>query len=47
MATVNDWNKYINLAHELALIEDELHTRSVEGSPGVRAYAMELLWEHF
>lgn len=47
MATVNDWNKYMNVLHELALIEDELHTSLVEGSAQVRAYAMELLWEHF
>ena len=24
MATVEDWNKYINVVHELALIEDDL-----------------------
>jgi hypothetical protein len=24
MATINDWNKYLNVVHELALIEDTL-----------------------
>jgi len=45
--TVYEYEKYMNVLHELALIEDELHTSSVEGGAQVRAYAMELLWEHF
>lgn len=44
MSTVYEWNKYMNLLHEMALIED--HLRDAEKtddplSPG------ELLWEHF
>lgn len=42
MATVNDWNAYMNLLHEMALIED--HLREVKDAP---LFANELLWEHF
>ena len=47
MATVTDWNKFINLTHELALIEDNLRTTVATGNQRAAEYAKRLLWEHF
>ena len=45
--TVYEYEKYMTLLHELAHIEDDLRTVAVNGNPGARDYAVELLWEHF
>jgi len=45
--TVHEYEKYMNVLHELARVEDNLHTAAVEGNPGVRVYAAELLWRFF
>lgn len=46
MATIEDWNKYYNLLHELALIEDDL--REVQPGVGYAAeIAKDILWERF
>jgi len=47
MATVNDWNKHMNVLHVLALIEDDLRTTAVVGDPGAAIYASALLAVHF
>lgn len=44
MATIEDWQKYINLLHEFALIEDDLrYAARFLGND----YATDVLWEHF
>lgn len=47
MASVNDWNKYINLVHEFALVEDKLRTVQAENNPETRNLATYLLYAHF
>jgi hypothetical protein len=51
VSTLFEWNKYMNLLHELALVEDDL--RSVVKSGGLHDYyqdeylAQRLLFERF
>lgn len=48
MASINDWNKYINLEHDLAWIEDDLRDLAVqELDLPVAGVAQRLLYEHF
>lgn len=48
MATVNDWNKYINAVHELALVEDDLRTiLATSNVPAVRLVVDVVLYERF
>lgn len=47
MATIEDWNKYTNLLHEFALIEDDLRETAVNGNQRASAYASRLLFERF
>lgn len=35
MATIENWQKYINLLHEMALIEDDLRQQAIKHSMGV------------
>lgn len=43
MATIYDWNKYLNVLHELALVEDEVRDFADAGS----TWARRILWERF
>lgn len=47
MASVNDWNKYIGVVHELALIEDSLRNTQKSSSPETHNLATYLLYAHF
>lgn len=49
MATVDDWNKYINLLHELALVEDDLRAArdGAEGDTLAVEFAERVLYERF
>lgn len=47
MATIHDWNKYIGVVQELALIEDKLRTVQAENNPETRNLATYLLYAHF
>lgn len=48
MATIHDWNKYINLLHEYALVEYDL--REAQGNGGyydANLLAEQILFERF
>jgi len=50
MASIDDWNKYINVLHDLALVEDDLRTEVlIAGNvpDGASALAASILWERF
>lgn len=47
MATINDWNKYINVVHELALVEDDLRAVLTEHDSGRIDLAETILYERF
>lgn len=53
MASINDWNKYINLLHDLAYVEDDLRKAHAvsNGSDsydaGVQWLAGTILFERF
>lgn len=47
MATRGEWQRLINLSHEMALIEDHLRETAGVGEVRESGYAMELLREHF
>lgn len=47
MASVNDWNKYMNLLHEFALVEDKLRAVQSENDPATRNLVTYLLYAHF
>lgn len=49
MATIYEWQKYINLLHELALVEDDLRAARVGAERGIRAaeFAERVLYERF
>lgn len=47
MASVNDWNKYLNVVHELALIEDKLRTVQAENNVETHNLVTYLLYAHF
>lgn len=47
MASVSDWNAYLNVLHELALIEDKLRIVQAENNPETRNLATYLLYAHF
>lgn len=47
MATINDWNKYINVLHDLALVEDDLRDTVVNGNQRASAFAQRVLYERF
>jgi len=47
MADIWEWNKFRNLAHELALVEDDLRTAVVHGNQRASAFAAQVLWERF
>ena len=48
MATRDEWQRLINLEHELALIERDLRTvRNITTDKGKYELASDLLWEHF
>lgn len=48
MATIHDWNKYQNLLHELALVEDDLRTVASETTHyDAHAVAERILYERF
>ena len=43
MSTRQEWNRLINLTHDLALIEADLREEAAHGSASAQA----MLWEHF
>jgi len=45
--TVYEYEKYITLLHEMAIIENELRNAAVAGNSGEREYAEYLLKWHF
>lgn len=49
MATIQDWQKYMNLLHELALVEDDLrHVVQVHHDlPRAQEIASRILFERF
>ena len=47
MATIEDWNKYVNVVHELALVEDDLRTTARNGNQRASAFAQQVLFERF
>lgn len=47
MATLHDWNKYIDLLHEFALLEDKLRLVQAENNTETRNLATYLLYAHF
>ena len=51
MATREEWNRLINLSHEMALVEDDLRTVVHDGGFGDyyqdSVLAERILWEHF
>lgn len=47
MSTVYEWNKYMNLLHEFALIEDTLRVELTTGNSDSVELSRALLWEHF
>ena len=48
MAKIEDWNKYINVVHELALVEDDLRAESLTLTDGPAAdFATRVLYERF
>lgn len=47
MATLEDWNKYKDVVHELALIEDKLRKIQAENDPATRNLVTYLLYAHF
>lgn len=47
MATVENWNKYINVLYDLALVEDDLRDAAVNGNQRASAFAQRVLYERF
>lgn len=48
MATIHDWNKYMNLLHEMALVEDDLRQIVDSGDDGGwNGGAAHILFERF
>lgn len=47
MATLTDWNAYLNVLHELALVEDDLRDTVVNGNQRASAFAAQVLFERF
>lgn len=47
MATVNDWNKFINQVHGEALVEDDLRDVADNGTEDMVTLATRVLYEHF
>lgn len=48
MATINDWNKYITVVHELALVEDDLRWVLDHEADSARTdLAEQILYERF
>lgn len=49
MATLNDWNAYLNTLHELARVEDALRAYASDFPPNTEAGAAvhEILWTEF
>jgi hypothetical protein len=44
---VEEYAKYINVLHDLALVEDDLRDTVVNGNQRASAFAAQLLWERF
>lgn len=47
MATLTDWNKYLAVVQDLALVEDDLRDTAVNGNQRASAFAQQLLFERF
>ena len=48
MATLSDWNAYMDVVHSLALVEDDLRTTVAQDvSEDAAALAQRILWERF
>lgn len=47
MASVADWNKYMNLLHELALVEDDLREGTRRNGEQAHMLAARILFERF
>lgn len=47
MSTINEWNKYTNLLHEYALVEDDLRDTVVNGNQRASAFARSELETRF
>lgn len=44
---VEDYAKYINVLHDLALVEDDLRETVVNGNQRASAFAQRVLYERF
>lgn len=47
MADLYEWNKYRNVVHELAIIEDDLRETVANGNQRASAFAYTMLRERF
>jgi hypothetical protein len=47
MSTIYEWNKYLDVVQELALIEDDLRDTAANGNQRASAFAQTLLFERF
>lgn len=47
MATINDWNRYIDAVHELALIEHDLRAALADDAALAYDLAEQILYERF